>query len=113
MKNLNRLELSAFLNDLLGISIGGLVDLQQPGGLRQRPQGVYGVGALELPVLQPLLQVTDVAPEQTAQLQPHLLTSRRNSALMTMSPDLICIPFLQEHISLRSMMLLRVMAPTR
>lgn len=73
MRNLNGLELGAFLNDLLGVSIGGLVDLQQPGGLTQRPQGVYGVGALQLPVLQPLLQVTDVAPKQMPQLQIHLL----------------------------------------
>lgn len=73
MRNLNGLELSALLYDLLGVSIGGLVDLQQPGGLTQRPQGVHGVGALELPVLQPLLQVTDVAPTQMPQLQVHPL----------------------------------------
>lgn len=93
MKNLNGLEFSAFLNDLLGISIGGLVDLQQPGGLRQRPQGVYGVGALELPVLQPLLQVTDVAPEQRAQLQPHLPTWRRTFRLNENEPRPDLHPF--------------------
>lgn len=113
MENLNRLEFSAFLNDLLGVSVGGLVDLQQPGGLRQRPQGVYSVGALEVPVLQPFLQVTDVAPKQTRQLQTHLLKLKANSTFIKMETDLICIPFLQEHISLRSMMLFRVMAPTR
>lgn len=62
-QNLYGLELGAFPNDLLGVSVGGLVDLQQPGSLRQRPQSGDGVGALEVPLLQPFLQVADVAPK--------------------------------------------------
>ena len=64
-KYLNRVELSAFVSDLLGVIVRGLVDLQQPGGLRQRPQSVYSIRALKFLLLQPLLQVTDVTPEQT------------------------------------------------
>lgn len=53
--NLDGLELGALLHDLFGVSVGGLVDLQQPGGLRQRPQSVDGVGALEVALVQPFL----------------------------------------------------------
>lgn len=65
---LNSVELSARLTDLLGVIICGLVDLQQPGGLGQRPQSVDGIRALQLFLLQPLLQVTDVAPAGTETL---------------------------------------------
>lgn len=58
--NLNRVELRAFFSDLLGVIIRGLVDLQQPGGLSQRPQSFDGIRALKVLLLQPLLQVTNV-----------------------------------------------------
>lgn len=45
-RHLNRPELRALFGDLLGVVVGGLVDLQQPGGLRQRLQSVDGLRAL-------------------------------------------------------------------
>lgn len=63
-KHLNGPELRALLYDLLGVVVGGFVDLQQPGGLRHRLQSVYGLRALKLPLFQPFIQVTDVAPGQ-------------------------------------------------
>lgn len=60
LKYLNRVEFSAFFCDLFGILISGLVDLQEPSGLRQRPQSIHGIRALKVLLLQPLLQVTDV-----------------------------------------------------
>lgn len=51
----------AALGDLLGITVRGLLDLQQPGHLRKRLQGVLGCAGLQVLVFQPLLQVADVA----------------------------------------------------
>lgn len=122
-QHLHRPQLRALFSDLLGVVVGGLVDLQQPGGLRQRLQGVDGLRALQLPLLQPLVQVADVAPgrfkkkEETNTASSHLFVpakkKQNSNRLEKVSADLICIPFLQEHMSLRSMMLLRATAPTR
>ena len=68
MKYLNGVQFSACAGDLLGVLVGGLVDLQQPGGLRQRLQSVHRIRALQLLLLQPFLQVTDVTPTQTEKL---------------------------------------------
>ena len=65
---LNRVEFGAFVADLFGVVISGFVDLQQPGGLRQRPQSVYSIRTLQLLLLQPFLQITDVASKQTEKL---------------------------------------------
>lgn len=94
MKNLHGLEFGALLHDLLGVAVGGLVDLQQPGGLRQRPQRVDGVGALEVLVLQPLLQVTDVAPEQngTDPNPPADVDAQLHGNRRELSPDLHPFP---------------------
>ena len=98
-KYLNRVELSALLSDLLGVVISGLVDLQQPGGLRQRPQSVYSMRALQLLLLQPFLQVTDVAPEQTHKLLTHFCLQKNNLFIFsshlikkTLRPDLHSLP---------------------
>lgn len=77
IKYLNGAEFGAFFSDLLGVVISGLVDLQQPGGLRQRPQSVDSVRALQLLLLQPFLQVTDVAPKQTREAMISFLSAKK------------------------------------
>ena len=68
--HLDGVELGAAGSDVLGVLVGGLVDLQQPCGLGQGLQGVHGAGGPQPPLLQPLLQVADVTPDHTAHKAP-------------------------------------------
>ena len=69
-RHLDGVELGAVVGDVLGVLVGGLVDLQQPGSLGQRLQGVHGAGGPQSLLLQPLLQVADVTPDHTAHKAP-------------------------------------------
>lgn len=64
----------AVLTDLLGIIVRDLLDLQEPGCLRQRLQGLFGIAALKVLVLQPFFQVADVTSvlnhQQKCQVPP-------------------------------------------
>lgn len=121
--------------DGLRVLVRLLLHLQQLRRLYQRLQSLFGAARHQAFVPEPLLQLADVVPATETRLSsistssisetsrsPLSLPSDRNRRKnLTRAPPetrpplhahLICIPLLQEHMSLRSSRLLRVTAPT-
>lgn len=96
--------------DGLCILVSLLLHLQQLSGLDQRLQRLFGSAVHQTFVSEPLLQLTHVVPANTHDEITHPACLWRSS-LSSDTSYLICMPLLQEHMSLRSSRLLSVTAP--
>lgn len=100
--------------DGLSILVRLFLHLQQLRGLDQRLQGLLGSTVHQAFVSEPLLQLAHVVPVHARAADvntPANTASLWRSSLCSDISYLICMPLLQEHMSLRSSRLLRVTAP--